>query len=78
MSVENSSFYYIQDIIDKEFRAAFRVRMTPEEEAKHFEKELRDCSDKMIEISDAFKLYFKKIFENGTDAMDRSQRSVKK
>ena len=32
MSVENSSFYYIQDIIDKEFRDAFRVRMTPEEE----------------------------------------------
>ena len=78
MSVENSSFYYIQHIIDKEFRDAFRVRMTPEEEEKHFEKELRDCSDKMIEISDACKLYFKKRFENGTDAMDRSQRSVKK
>jgi hypothetical protein len=74
MSVENNSFYYIQDIIDKEFREAFRVRMTEAEEAKHFEKELRDCSDKMIEISDVCKTYFKKRFENGSDAMDRSQR----
>ena len=78
MSIENNSFYFIQDIIDKEFREAFRVRMTEEEEAEYFEKELRDCSDKMIEISDECKTYFKKRFEDGTDIMDRSQRSVKK
>ena len=31
MNIENNSFYFIQDIIEKEFREAFRVRMTKEE-----------------------------------------------
>lgn len=60
---ENNSFYHIQDIIEKEFRDAFRIRMTEEEEAIHYEKELKDCSDKMIEISDACKSYLRKKFE---------------
>jgi hypothetical protein len=64
MNIENNSFYHIQDIIDKEFRDAFRVRMSEEEESNHFKKELKDCSDKMIEISDECKLYFKKQFES--------------
>ena len=33
MNIENNSFYFIQDIIEKEFREAFRVRMTEEEKS---------------------------------------------
>ena len=36
--------------------------MTPEKK-EYFEKELRDCSEKMIEISEECKVFFKKRFE---------------
>ena len=39
--------------------------MTPEEKKEYFEKELRDCSEKMIEISEECKVFFKKRFETG-------------
>jgi hypothetical protein len=64
MNIENNSYYHIQDIIEKEFRSAFRLRMTEEETSNHFKKELRDCSEKMIEISDECKLYFRKQLES--------------
>ena len=38
--------------------------MTEEETSNHFRKELRDCSEKMIEISEECKLYFRKQFES--------------
>ena len=37
--------------------------MTPEKK-EYFEKELRDCSEKMIEISEECKRFFKKRFES--------------
>ena len=39
--------------------------MTLSEKKEYFEKELRDCSEKMIEISEECKTYFKKRFEWG-------------
>ena len=38
--------------------------MTPEEKKEYFEKELRDCSEKMIEISEECRAFFKKRFES--------------
>tara|TARA_Y100001951_G_scaffold83919_1_gene73061 strand:- start:415 stop:630 length:216 start_codon:yes stop_codon:yes gene_type:complete len=70
MSVENNSFYHIQDIIDKEFRDAFRVRMTEEEEAEYWKKHVEECNEKMIEISDACKTYLKKQFESPLTGAD--------
>jgi len=64
MNIENDSFYRIQDIIDKEFREAFRVRMTKEEEAEYWKKHVEECNEKMIEISDECKTYLKKQFES--------------
>jgi hypothetical protein len=32
--IENNSFWQIQDIIDKEFRESFRIRMTEKEKTK--------------------------------------------
>ena len=39
--------------------------MTLAEKKEYFEKELRDCSEKMIEISEKCKVFFKKRFETG-------------
>jgi len=38
--------------------------MTLAEKKEYFEKELRDCSEKMIEISEECKVFFKKRFES--------------
>ena len=48
---------YIYEESMKELDASFRVDM------KDYEKELRDCSEKMIEISEECKVFFKKRFE---------------
>ena len=70
MSVENNSFYHIQDIIDKEFSDAFRVRMTEEEEAEYWKNHVEECNEKMIEISDACKTYLKKQLESPLTGAD--------
>ena len=48
---------YIYEESMKELDASFGVDM------KDYEKELRDCSEKMIEISEECKVFFKKRFE---------------
>ena len=50
---------YIYEESMKELDASFGVDM------KDYEKELRDCSEKMIEISEECKVFFKKQFETG-------------
>ena len=48
---------YIYEESMKELDASFGVDM------KDYEKELRDCSEKMIEISEECRAFFKKRFE---------------